>query len=359
MSVTSAPAATTTRKIVLNRDGKGVYSWRLVEGPVPAAGDREVLLRVHAISLQRSDLETIWVLNDPSFEGAFGMGDRDRTGQIVGSDAAGEVVAVGRLVKSVKPGDRVTSLYFYDYVDGPLTAEKQKEGRGDYTEGVFGDYVLVEETGLAPMPPGLTYEEACTLPAAGLTAWMATLGNDLVHSGDTVVVQGTGGVSTFALQFATAAGANVIVTSSSDEKLEHARKLGAKFGINYKQTPNWADRVRELTNGRGANVVIDMGGKGTAAQSVQCLRYYGTVVLVGAVGSYDETIPCVPLLQKNIRAQGVYIGSRADFLRMSSFISAHHLRPVVQRTYPLEQYPQAVKDFETGSVSGRVVMRLV
>ena len=361
MTVTSAPAALpkTTRKIVLNRDERGHYSWRLVEGPVPTVGDHEVLLRVRAVSLQRSDLETIWVLNDPSFEGAFGMGERDRTGQVVGSDAAGEVVGVGRLVKSVKPGERVTSLYFYDYVDGPLTAEKQKEGRGDYTGGVFGDYVIVEETGLAPQPPGLTYEEACTLPAAGLTAWMATLGNDLVRSGDTVVIQGTGGVSTFALQFVTAAGANAIVTSSSDDKLEHARRLGAKGGINYKQTPNWADRVRELTNGRGADVVIDMGGKGTATQSVECLKYYGTVVLVGAVGSYEEAIPCVPLLQKNVRAQGVYIGSRADFMRMSSFITAHHLHPIVHRTYPLEQYSQAVKDLETGNVSGRVVMRLV
>jgi NADPH:quinone reductase-like Zn-dependent oxidoreductase len=141
--------------------------------------------------------------------------------------------------------------------------------------------------------------------------------------------------------------------------LEHARKLGAKGGINYQQTPNWADRVRELTNGRGADVVIDMGGKGTAAQSVDCLKYYGTVVLVGAVGSYEEAIPCVPLLQKNVRAQGVYIGSRADFMRMSSFITAHHLHPIVHRTYPLEQYSQAVKDLETGNVSGRVVMRLV
>jgi NADPH:quinone reductase-like Zn-dependent oxidoreductase len=349
-----------TRIIVLNRESNGHYSWRLVEKPLPEVDDREILLRVHAVSLQRSDLEALWSLNDPSLEGAFGMGDADRTGQIVGSDAAGEVVAVGRRVKSVKPGDRVTSLYFYDYVDGPLTEKIQRQGRGDYINGIFGDYVIVEETGVAPMPPRLTYEEACTLPAAGLTAWMATLGNELVRSGDTVVIQGTGGVSTFALQFAVAAGAHVIVTSSSNEKLERARKLGAQHGINYKETPHWADRVLELTDGRGADVVIDMGGTSTAAQSVACLKYFkGTVVIVGAVASYNEAIPCVPLLQKNIRAQGVYIGSRADFLRMSSFIEKHDLHPIVARTYPLEQYALGVKDLETGNVTGRVVFRLV
>jgi NADPH:quinone reductase-like Zn-dependent oxidoreductase len=327
---------------------------------VPAVGDHEVLLRIHAVSIQRSDLETLHIMNDSASTDMFNMGHDDHSGRIVGADAAGEVLAVGRLVKSVRRGDRVVSLYFPDFVDGPLTKEKQEQGRY-YLNGVFADYVVIEETGLAPVPPGFTYEEASTLPLAGVTAWVGTLGaigGPLVRPGDTVIVQGTGGLSTFALQFVTAAGANAIVTSSSDEKLEHARRLGAKGGINYKQTPNWADRVRELTNGRGADVVIDMGGKGTAAQSVECLKYYGTLILLGAVSGFDETIPAVPVLNKIIRVQGVYTGSRADYMRMSEFMTTHHIRPVIARTYPLEKYAEAVNDLKAGNYTGKLVMTL-
>jgi NADPH:quinone reductase-like Zn-dependent oxidoreductase len=362
MAVISAPAAlpTSTRAIVLTRDAAGQYSWRLGKAPVPAVGDHEVLLRIHAVSIQRADLETLHIMNDSASTDMFNMGHDDHSGRIVGADAAGEVLAVGGLVKSVRRGDRVVTLYFPDFVDGPLTKEKQEQGRY-YLNGVFADYVVIEETGLAPVPPGLTYEEASTLPLAGVTAWVGTLGaigGPLVRPGDTVIVQGTGGLSTFALQFVTAAGANAIVTSHSDEKLEEARKLGAKGGINYKQTPNWAERVRELTNGRGADVVIDMGGKGTAAQSVECLKYYGTLILLGAVSGFDETIPAVPVLNKIIRVQGVYTGSRADYMRMSEFMTVHHIKPVIARTYPLEKYPEAVKELQTGNYSGKLVMTL-
>jgi NADPH:quinone reductase-like Zn-dependent oxidoreductase len=221
--------------------------------PVPAVGEHEVLLHVHAAAVQYSDLEAVSAINDPTDQ--FHLGKKDRSGQIVGSDAAGEIVAVGAKVKSVKPGDKVTSLYFYDYVDGPLTAKRQTQGRGDNVSGVFGDYVIVEENGVAPKIPGLSYEEAATLPTAALTAWMATVGavgGSLVHRGDTAVVEGTGGVSTFALQFVVAAGAHAIVVSSSDDKLEKARSLGAVAGVNYRKVPNWADRVKELTDGKGA-----------------------------------------------------------------------------------------------------------
>jgi NADPH:quinone reductase-like Zn-dependent oxidoreductase len=331
----------------------------LVEAPVPDVADKSILLRVHAAALQRSDLEAIAVPNSPAAMEYFGVSkEEDFTGVILGSEAAGEVVEVGKDVTALKLRDKVCSLYFYDYVDGPLSAERILQGRGDFMDGVFGDYVLVEETGVAPIPSALSFEEACTLGAGGLTAWMATIGNSLVKAGDVVVVQGTGGVSTFALQFAVAAGAHVIVLSSSEEKLDVARGLGAEHGVNYKEHPDWAEEVLRLTDGGGADVVIDMGGKGSAAKSIDALKFYGTLVLVGALESYDESVPSVPVLEKNIRVRGVYIGSRADYYRMAAFVDEHDIHPVVAGTYPLERYLDAIEELRVGNVVGRIVFQL-
>jgi len=349
-ATTSTPS--TTREVVLVKDANGRYDWRLVQVAVPAVGDHQVLLHVHAVALQHGELELLDSLNKATDKA------RDRAGQIVCSDAAGDVVAIGKRVTSVRTGARVTSLYFADYLDGPLTSEKQSQGHGYGIDGVLGDYILLEDTGIAPMPAGMSYEEAATLPTAALTAWMATVGGNNVPRGGTVLVEGTGGIASFALQISNAFGARVIVTSSSDEKLERARALGAQDGINYKNVPAWGDRVLELTGGRGADLVIDIGGKATIEQSLKSLAYGGTVALVGGLGGYGAEMPTMELIRKVARAQGVYAGSRADYLRMTKFFESHRLHPLVERTYTLDNYAAALKDLAAGNFMGKLVIRL-
>ena len=349
-ATTSIP--TTTRQVVLAKDTDGRYGWSLVRVAVPAVGDHQVLLHVHAVALQHGELELLDSLNKATDK------ERDRTGQIVCSDAAGQVVAIGEHVTSVRRGARVTSLYFADYLDGPLTPAKQSQGHGYGINGVLGDYILLEDTGIAPMPAAMSYEEAATLPTAALTAWMATVGGNNVARAGTVLVEGTGGIALFALQISSAFGARVIVTSSSDEKLERARSLGAHDGINYKNIPAWGDRVLELTGGHGADLVIDIGGKSTIEQSVKSLAYGGTLALVGGLGGYGAELSTGELIRKVARAQGVYAGSRADYLRMTEFFATHRLHPLVDRTYTLENYAAALKDLAAGNFMGKLVIRL-
>jgi NADPH:quinone reductase-like Zn-dependent oxidoreductase len=222
---------------------------------------------------------------------------------------------------------------------------------------VLGEYVVLEATAVAPAPKGLTYEEAATLPTAGLTAFMATVGQNELRD-DYVLVQGTGGVSIFALQFAAAAKARVLVTSSSDEKLALVRKLGARDGINYRTYPQWSEQVMALTNGHGADLVVDVGGKDTLEQSVKSLAYGGMLSIVGGLSGYDGTISAVGLLSKTANARGIYVGSRADYLRMSAFIVEHRLHPVIDRVFPLDQYDAALQHLRTGNPVGRVVLKL-
>ncbi len=237
----------TTRSVVLDKSDTG-YRWKTAEKPVPALGPRQVLVHVRAVSLNRGDIEML----EPS-PGA------DLANLVVASDAAGEILAIGSEVTTFKPGQRVSTLYFRDWVDGPMSGETLKGAHGASTNGVLSEYLVIDDTGIAPAPEGLTDEEVSALPTAGLTAWTAVTANGPVSADDVVLVQGTGGVSTFALQFAAAAGAAVIVTSSSDEKLARAKALGAKEGINYKTTPDWSKRVLELTGGHGADLSSTLG----------------------------------------------------------------------------------------------------
>jgi NADPH:quinone reductase-like Zn-dependent oxidoreductase len=341
------PAPATTRKVVLAKVDKG-YRWQLLSSaPVPKVGDHQVLVHVRAVALNRGDLE-ILASNPP----------HDLSGLQVGSDAAGDILTVGRSVTDFRPGMRVTSTYFKNWVDGPPSEKKLSAALGASVDGVLADYVVLDDTAVAPAPAGLNYDEAATLPTAGLTAWMATIGRRPIHAADVVLVQGTGGVSTFALQFAVAAGARVILTSSSDDKLRRAKAMGASDGINYQRTPEWSHAVLDLTHGHGADIVVDVGGKATLLQSVRSLAYGGTLSIVGGLTGYDGEIPAVALLGKTARAQGVFVGSRADLLRMNAFIGAHHLHPVIDRVFPLEQFGIALKYMEAGNFIGKVVLRV-
>jgi NADPH:quinone reductase-like Zn-dependent oxidoreductase len=342
----AAQIPATTRQIVLEKADKG-YRWKLVEADVPTIGARQALVHVRAVALNRGDLEML----EPD-EG------RDRSGLVVASDAAGDVVAVGKDVTSVRTGDRVTSLYFRNWTDGPASDEKLRSAHGATVDGVLGDYIALEETAVAPLIDSLSYEEGAALPTAGLTAWTATAGRRGLRKGDVVLVQGTGGVSIFALQFAVASGARVIVTSSSDDKLRRAQALGARDGVNYKTTPEWSARVLQLTERHGADLVVDVGGKSSLEQSAKSLAYGGTLSIVGGLSGYDGDIPAIALLLKSAQAQGVYVGSRADYLRMSAFIAEHRLHPVIDRVFTLEEFHAALKHMASGNFVGKIVLRL-
>ena len=348
LGASPAPAAnlpTEGRKVVLEKADKG-YRWKLISAPVRSPGAGEVLVRVHAVSLNRGDLEML----EPN-------GGGDASGLQVTSDMAGEVLALGAGVKDVRVGDKVTSLYFRDYTDGPPTAKKLSGAHGSSIDGVLGDYVVLPQTALAPIPGKLTYEQASTLPTAGLTAWMATLEGQLGPD-DVVLVQGTGGVSIFALQFAAAAGARVIATSSSDEKLARVRALGARDTINYRSVPQWSARVQEITGGRGADLVVDVGGKSSLPESVKSLAYAGNLSIVGGLTGYGGDIPALGLLLKTARAQGIYVGSRADYLRMGEYMAARKIEPVIDRVFALQQYPQALEHMASGNFIGKIVIRV-
>jgi NADPH:quinone reductase-like Zn-dependent oxidoreductase len=333
----------TARKIVVEKAGED-FRWQLIQAPLPAISDHQVLVRVHAIALNRSEVSRLQSKSDK------------QVGRTPVSDAAGEVVAVGRKVKGIRRGARVTSTYFENWTDGAYAEKYLERVHGWSIDGVAAEYIALESTAVAPIPHDFSYEEAATLPTAGLTAWNAVAGRVDTRAGDIVLVQGTGGVSTFALQFAVALGARVIVTSSSDEKLTRAQALGARNGINYRRDPDWADRVLQITNGHGADLVVDVVGKSTLEQSVKSLADEGTLAIVGGITGYDGAIPSSGLLKKSATARGIFVGSRADYLRMNAFMGKHKLRPLIDRVYPIEHYDQALQSMASGDFMGKIVL---
>jgi NADPH:quinone reductase-like Zn-dependent oxidoreductase len=349
---TTAPGAaqaadlpTAARKVVLEKVETG-YRWKVIQAPVPTPAAHQVLVRVHAVALNRGDLDRLKPTGS------------DRTGLVPATDASGDVVAVGSEVRDVRPGMRVTSMYFRNWLDGPSSEAKMSGVPGASIDGVLADYILMEDTAVVPAPDGFSHEEAATLPTAGLTAWTALTRAREIRRGDVVLTQGTGGVSAFVVQIASALGARVIVTSSSEDKLRRMKALGAHEGINYRAVPAWADRVQQLTGQHGADVVIDLGGRETLEQSVASVAHFGTVSIVGGLTGYSGQLPALPLLAKNARAQGVYVGSRADFLRMNAFMAERRLRPVIERVFPLEQFPEALELLASGNFVGKIVLRL-
>ncbi len=339
-----AAVPTRTQRLVLAK-ADGGYRWQMVQATLPPLAAHEVLLRVRAVSLNHGEIEML--------QPAPGQ---DRSGMTVGSDAAGDLVAVGSAVRDFRPGDRVTNLYFRNWTDGPFRHAVLSGQRGLNADGVFADYVVLGDSEIAPIPRGLSYEEAATLPTAGLTAWAAVSEARALRPGDTVLLQGTGGVSVLALQFAAAMGARVVITSSSDSKLQRARALGAHDLINYRTTPTWDQRLLELTAGHGADLVVDVGGKDTLARSINSLADGGALALVGGLTGYDGQLAQGPLIEKRARVQAIYVGSRADFERMGAFIASHHLHPAIDRTFPLSQYQDALAYLQSGNFFGKIVI---
>ena len=326
----------------------GLENLHLVDLPTPACGDGMVLIRVHATSLNYRDLLMVRGTYDPKL----------KMPRIPLSDGAGEVVAVGSGVTRFKPGDRVVGLFLQNWQDGGPSREKSRGGLGGDHDGMLANYVALPEHGVVHFPAHLSYEEAATLPCAGLTAWNALFHTAITKPGDTVVIQGTGGVSIFALQFAKLVGARVLGTSSSDEKLERAKTLGLDEGLNYKSTPDWSSWVKKQTYGEGADVIVEVGGAGTLNQSMKAVRVGGTIAQIGVLSSSEERLEVTSVLMRQLRLIGVYVGSHTMMQAMNRAIELSQMRPVVGKVFPMLETIGAYRFLEQAGHFGKVVISL-
>jgi NADPH:quinone reductase-like Zn-dependent oxidoreductase len=313
----------------------------LGEAERPVAGHGQAVVRLRAASLNYRDLMII----------RNQYGSPTRPGLVPLSDGAGEVVEIGPGVKRVKVGDRVAGIFHQGWIGGEIGDEVARTALGGDLDGVLAEYRAFEEGGLVRLPEGLSFEEGATLPCAGVTAWDALMvGPRPVRPGDVVLTMGTGGVSVFAIQFAAAAGARVISTSSSDEKLGRARQLGATDTINYKAMPEWEKEVQRLTEGRGVDHVVEVGGPGTLPRSLRSV----IGLLTGGGGEINPLV----LIPRAAVMRGIYVGSREMFLDMNRAIVATGIKPVVDRTFDFDRAPDAYRHLESGTHFGKVVIRI-
>ncbi len=328
----------------------GIAALALVERPEPVAGAGEVLVRVRAVSFNYRDLMTVTGRYNP----------RMALPRIPCSDGAGEVVEVGAGVTQWKPGDRVAGIFMQNWLEGRLTAAKAKGALGGDVDGMLAEMVVLRETGLVRIPAHLSFAEAATLPCAAVTAWNALKAGD-GKPGSTVLIQGTGGVSIFALQFARMRGARVLGISSSDEKLERARGLGLDAGLNYREQPDWERWAADETGGEGrdsgVDLVVEVGGAGTLERSLKALRTGGTIAQVGVLAAGTEPFPIPLVLRKLARIQGIYVGSRADFEEMNRAIELAQMRPVVE-TFDWSETRAVLERMERGGHFGKMVVML-
>jgi NADPH:quinone reductase-like Zn-dependent oxidoreductase len=325
------------------------YRLALRDTGVPTPGAHEVLVRVRATSLNRRDLLVL--------SGQYG-GSADMTGIIPLSDGAGEVAGIGAGVTRFKPGDRVASTFFQNWVSGKADAHTAATALGGAIDGVLSEYVVLSEEGLVRFPEFMSFEEAATLPCAGVTAWNGLFTRGNVQPGEIVLLEGTGGVSIFGLQFAVAAGAKALITSSSDAKLERAKKLGAWQTVNYRTTPDWDKTVLQLTGGRGVDQVLEVGGESTLPKALASLAYDAHVAYIGGLGGWGAQIPAAALPFRNVQVSGIYVGSRADFEAMNAFLAIHHLKPVIDKVFTFAEAAAAYDYMESGSHFGKIVIRL-
>jgi NADPH:quinone reductase-like Zn-dependent oxidoreductase len=274
------------------------------------------------------------------------------------SDAAGVVAGVGDGVERVELGDRVMPIFAQGWLSGRPSRAKFKTTLGGPRDGVLAETIVVDQEGLVRVPEHLSFEEAATLPCAALTAWNALFEHGSAKAGDVVVCQGTGGVSTFALQFAHMMGCEPIVTSSSDAKLERARQMGAAHTINYRKEKQWGRVVRELTDGRGADHIIEVGGAGTLQQSLKAARYGGHISVIGVLSGVAQELNVIPILMHNICVQGIFVGSREMLQNMVRAIEVNQMRPVVDRVFEFDQAREALDYMKSGAHLGKVVVEI-
>ena len=331
------------------QDSFGIDQLRIADRRDPKPGRGQVLIKVHASSLNFRDLMMVQGMYNP----------RQPLPLIPNSDGAGEVLAVGDDVTRVKVGDRVAGIFAQGWIDGPPTREKVgKTTLGSPLDGMLTELAVLDAEGVVPIPDHLAYDEAATLPCAGVTAWSALYRHGNLQPGETVLVLGTGGVSMFALQFAKAAGARVVITSSSDAKLERAREMGADCCINYQSTPEWYKPAREFTDGVGVDQVIEVGGVGTLGMSLRSVRMGGTISLIGVLAGRDTQLDLTAALMQDVRIQGVIVGSRRSFEEMNAAISANDIKPIVDQTFPFEDAASAYRLMAEGGHFGKICVHI-
>ncbi len=320
---------------------------KIVELADAVPGYGEAVVRVRACSLNYRDLVVA--------KGAYGSAVK--TPLVPLSDGAGEVISVGPGVSRVKPGDRVGGIFMQRWIEGPPDDAKAASAMGGAIQGMLAEQVCLDADGLVHIPAHLSFEEAAALPCAAVTAWNALFRSDTFRPGQTVLVQGSGGVSVFALQFAKNGGARVIATSGSDAKLERLGAMGADGLVNYKTTPDWDKAVRQLTGGEGVDHVVEVGGAATLPLSIKCTRRGGHIALIGVLGGAGQIDPRM-IFVKQLRLHGIYVGSREMFEEMNRAMVQAGIRPVIDSVFDFEDAIKAYRYMETGAHFGKICIRM-
>lgn len=327
----------------------GLEGLRRCDRPEPQAAAGQILVRLRAASLNFRDLLIA--------RGKYGGGSIKQD-VVPLSDGAGEVVAIGGGVTRFRIGDRVAGTFFRDWIAGPALPGARAALGAPPADGVLAEYALFGEHDAVMIPPQLSFEAASTLPCAAVTAWHALMVIGQVQPGDTVLVLGTGGVSLFALQFARLAGARVLVTSSSDDKLARARALGAAMGVNYRTIPEWQQEVLRLTDGRGVDHIVEVGGGGTLGRSIQAIGIGGRIYLIGVLTGVSGDANPYGLMTKYASLHGVFVGSRSMFEKMNTAITVGALEPIIDRVFAFDEAAAAYHHLERGAHFGKVVIRI-
>lgn len=327
-----------------SQTAEGPAGWKLVERDMPTPGPGEVLVRVKAASLNYRDL-------------ALAQNPRQKRPYVPVSDGAGEIVALGEGATRFAAGDRVAANFFLNWLEGEVRGAVHSSALGGAVDGMLAEYVALPERSLVRLPDYLTFEQAAALPCAALTVWNALFEQSKLAPGETVLLLGTGGVSMFGLQFAKMAGARVILTSSSDAKLERARALGADETLNYKTTPDWDKAVWQLTGRQGADHVIEVGGGGTMERSLRSTRFGGTVSAIGVLSGFDSKIDPFLIVGRSLRVNGIYVGSVAMFERMLAAMTQSRIEPIIDQVFPFAEAPQALEHLASGAHFGKLVIR--
>jgi NADPH:quinone reductase-like Zn-dependent oxidoreductase len=336
------------RAYQLPKGGAGIDALVEVERPDPKPAHRQVLVKVAACSLNFRDLGIV--------RGSYRVPVRDNI--IPLSDGAGEVVAVGAGVTRVKPGDQVAGCFFQRWPAGEPAPDVHASALGGGTDGMLAQYVVLEEEGVVKIPAHLSPEEGATLPCAGVTVWHAMMEHAKLVAGQTVLLQGTGGVSVFGLQLAHAMGIRTVITSSSDDKLTRAKLLGADHGINYKTTPDWDKMAMDITGGRGVDQVVEVGGAGTFAKSFGAIRVGGKITMIGNLsGPATELNPGL-IMARRANIQGISVGSTQMFEAMNRAIAANRIKPVIDKVFGFDDVKAAYQHMASGAHFGKIVIRV-
>ncbi len=327
-------------------DGVGLENLKVVDLPDPRPGPGEVLVRMRAVSLNYRDLVMV--------AGAYGPATPLPMTPF--SDGCGVVEAVGEGVTRVTVGQRVSTLFFQKWLSGKPTHATQASALGLPIPGAGRELAVFHEDGVAPVPDYLSDHQVSTLACAALTAWRALFSDASLNPGDTVLLQGTGGVSIFGLQMAKAAGYRTIITSSSDEKLERAKALGADHLINYKTTPAWGRAARQITGGIGVDFVMEVGGAGTLTESISSIALMGHIAIIGVLAGVAEPLQIGSMIATGAKLQGVSVGSRAMFEAMCKALELHKIQPVVDKVFPFTEAVAAFKTMQGGEHFGKIVL---